>query len=106
MWKYACAWLRCSLQRASLDVSGSMCTSYSTLGSMEQSESQNSILLLIRMEHHFRSGTQILVHENVSGFLSNCLTEEAATRGYGHQQVKRRPSDVNMPVSRYRKFLD
>ena len=75
------------------------------MGSMEKEESMNSILLLVWMEFHFRAATPILIHENVSGFMSNLVMDEALKRGYTHQQIRCRPMDVNMAVGRSRKLL-
>ena len=54
---------------------------------------------------HIKNKTPLLIHENVTGFLSNLVTEQGETNGYGHLQVKVRPSDVGMAVGRMRKHL-
>ena len=80
-----------------------MCTAYSSLGNGEKEESENSILLLIWLHWHFSHGTPLLTHENVLGFLTNSISDEAEKAGYEHIQVKTRPSDVVLCVSRQRK---
>ena len=96
---------RCQIRRPFMDASGSMCTSYSSLGKMDKDESENSILLLSWLFWHIKNKTPLLTHENVTGFLSNLVTEQGETNGYGHLQVKVRPSDVGMAVGRMRKHL-
>ena len=82
-----------------------MCCSYSTLGGMDKEESENSILLAIWMVFNFRRKTPILCHENVQGFLSNVLVEEAYKAGYAHAQVRCHPNDVGIRVGRPRKYF-
>lgn len=89
-----------------MDISGSMCTSYSTLGNLEKEESENSILLLIWLNFHFQSKTPLFFHENVLGFLSNAVSDAAVEQGYEHVQVKTRPSDVGLCINRQRKPPD
>lgn len=87
-----------------MDTSGSMCTSYSTLGSLQKEESDNSILLLIWLHFHINRKSPIMLHENVVGFLSQFIIDVAMQAGYRHAQVKTRPSDVGLCVNRQRKL--
>ena len=93
---------RCKIRKPFIDVSGSMCTSYSTMGNMEMEESQNSILLLVWLFWHLKSGTPLLIHENVKNFASTLLEDEAVKLGYDHATFKVRPEDVGIPLGRVR----
>lgn len=97
--------LRCPIRTAFLDISGSMCTSYSTLGNLEKAESENSILLVIWMTFNFERRTPLIVHENVQGFVSELICEEAKKQGYECITLRAKPSDLGLPVNRYRKPL-
>lgn len=48
--------------------------------------------------------TPIMLHENVVGFISQFVIDEAMKAGYGHAQVKTKPSDVGLCVNRQRKL--
>ena len=82
-----------------------MCVAYSTLGNKEGAESDNAILMLIWQWKHFEMGTPLLIHENVSGFTSEALKDEALKRGYDHFQIKANPIDTGVHVGRSRKNL-
>ena len=82
-----------------------MCTSYSTLGNLEKAESENSILLVIWMTFNFERRTPLIVHENVQGFVSELICEEAKKQGYECITLRAKPSDLGLPVNRYRKPL-
>ncbi len=87
-----------------MDMSGSMCTAYSTMGSLQKSEDFNQILLIIWMQYNMRvRRTPIIKHENVVGFASEKLVEEAYKHGYSHVQISCKPMHVNCYVGRTRK---
>lgn len=80
-----------------------MCCSYSNLGGLDREENEYSILLAIWMVFNFRRRTPVLLHENVKGFLSCLVVEEAMKAGYSHTQIICNPKDVGIPVGRPRK---
>lgn len=96
---------RCCIRRPFADCSGSMCVAYSTLGLKEGEESQNAILMLIWAFKHFEMQTPLLVHENVAGFASQSLKEEAFHKGYDHFEIRSKPIDFGVHVGRARKYL-
>lgn len=97
--------LRCPIRKSFLDTSGSMCTSYSTLGNLEKEESQNAILFCIYIIFCFKRGVPIVLHENVRGFPSEILQDIAAEYGYDHVHIKCKPIDVGFFIGRPRKYL-
>lgn len=86
-----------------MDCSGSMCTAYSTLGNMQKTEDENARLLVIYMVYQFKKKTPIVLHENVVGFVSTVMIEEAAKHGYDHHDIRRKPMDVGVHVGRPRR---
>ena len=78
---------------------------FSSLGKLEGEDSENSILLVIWMVFNFRRRTAILTHENVRGFVSQLISDEACKAGYNHVQAKCHPRDVGIPVGRPRKYF-
>ena len=96
---------RCPIRDSFLDVTGSICKSFSSLGNLEGEDSENSILLVIWMVFNFRRRTAILTHENVRGFVSQLISDEACKAGYNHVQAKCHPRDVGIPVGRPRKYF-
>lgn len=107
-WSVNCAHkskCRCCIRRPFAGCSGSMCVAYSTLGLKEGEESQNAILMLIWAFKHFEMQTPLLVHENVAGFASQSLKEEAFHKGYDHFEIRSKPIDFGVHVGRARKYL-
>ena len=96
---------RCPIRDSFLDVTGSICKSFSSLGNLEGEDSENSILLVIWMVFNFWRRTAILTHENVRGFVSQLISDEACKAGYNHVQAKCHPRDVGIPVGRPRKYF-
>ncbi|CAK9055843.1 unnamed protein product [Durusdinium trenchii] len=96
---------KCQIRSSFLDFTGSMCTSWSTLGAQEKEESTNSILLLIWMNYHCRKGTPLVGHENVDTFQSGMIVDEMFKAGYRHILVKVKPLDVGIPIGRPRRLL-
>ena len=78
---------------------------FSTLGLKEGEDLLNAILMLVWCYTHFRMRTPVLLHENVSGFTSDNLKDEAFKHGYEHFQVRAKPMDVGVHVGRGRKYL-
>ncbi|CAL1158865.1 unnamed protein product [Cladocopium goreaui] len=103
---YCCQHLKkCPIRFALLNLSGSMCVAYSTLGNLQKLDDATAMLLVIYMMHNFRKRVWVLVHENVKGFLSDTLTDVAAEYGYDHFQIQCKPMDVGVHVGRPRKHL-
>ena len=96
---------RCCIRKRFLDTSGTICTAYSTLGSLEKEESVNAILLCIYMVCCFKQGVPIVLHENVLGFETTSMRDFAEEMGYEHVAFSTKPMDVGMHVGRPRKYL-
>lgn len=94
---------RCPIRKSIADTTGSICKSYSTMGNMELDDSENSIPLVIWLAYHLNHRTPLLVHENVRGFLSTILSDQAVEAGYEVCQAKCDPKDIGIPVGRPRK---
>ena len=70
-----------------MDVTGSMCLGYSTLGKKDDGKllkenSPHNKLMLIWAIHHGRKQTPALIHENVRGFSSSYLSAKLGHFGY------------------------
>lgn len=94
------------------NISGSMCTAYSTLGKkvdghLQRENSEQNKLLLLWSLHHGRAQTPMLVHENVRNFGSEYLANKLAEFDYVHiASIKTKPSDAAIVAnSRDRKRL-
>ena len=93
---------RCSVPRTVLDISGSMCKGFSTLGKKDQGgllreESQYNKLLLAWAIAHGRAETPILIHENVRGFSSSYLAGKLEHFHYRHvSTIKTTGSDCGL----------
>ena len=95
---------RCKVRKPFLDQSGSMCTSYSSMGSGKGSEDDCVLLFCIYLCHQFKMKVPLLVHENVTGFISTRMADLCAENGYKHMSVKVNPSDLGIPVGRPRRL--
>ncbi|CAK9086423.1 unnamed protein product [Durusdinium trenchii] len=78
---------RCSFPLTIMDVTGSMCLGYSTLGKKDDGKllkenSPHNKLMLIWAIHHGRKQTPALIHENVRGFSSSYLSAKLGHFGY------------------------
>lgn len=80
---------RCSYLKVMLDISGSMCVGYSTLGKKTEGKLQmetpcHNKLMLLWLIYHGRARTPLLLHENVKTFNSSYLVDKAKHFGYEH----------------------
>lgn len=88
-----------------VDLSGSMCTAYSSLGSHQKNEDMNARLLVIYIVYQFKGKTPIVIHENVLGFVTNEICDLAEQHGYDHFTIRCRPTDVGISVGRPRRWV-
>ncbi|CAK9060774.1 unnamed protein product, partial [Durusdinium trenchii] len=103
---------RCSVPRTVLDISGSMCKGFSTLGKKDQGgllreESQYNKLLLAWAIAHGRAETPILIHENVRGFSSSYLAGKLEHFHYRHvSTIKTTGSDCGLHANSRKRVYD
>lgn len=81
--------LRCKPGFAVLDISGSMCVHYSTLGKkvdhkLLKEDGPANNLLLIYLVYHKNRGTALLLRENLKAFSTEYLEGLAKEAGYQH----------------------
>ena len=90
-----------------MDISGSMCVHYSSMGNSEKENGISNKLFLIWLKHHGLKRTPLLLHENVQSFPLDYLKERASHYGYTHiARIETSGSDVNLTaVSRKRASL-
>ena len=90
-----------------MDISGSMCVHYSSMGNSEKENGISNKLFLIWLKHHGLKRTPLLLHENVQSFPLDYLKERASHYGYTHiARIETSGSDVNLnAVSRKRASL-
>ena len=95
----------CELTMSILNVTGSQCVHYSTLGKkqdghLQKNEGPANKLFLLWICWHGKHQTPILLHENVVGFLSDYLKEKAEAFGYKHLGTMRATgADCNLQVN-------
>ena len=51
------------------------------------------------MTFNFERRTPLIVHENVQGFVSELICEEAKKQGYECITLRAKPSDLGLPVN-------
>lgn len=103
---------RCKMPAVILDISGSQCVGYSTLGkkdngTLQREESKHNVLLLIWVIYHGRAQTPILMHENLRNFSIDYLKEKLAHFHYVHiGTINTAAGDCGLtPNSRKRRYL-
>lgn len=65
--------LRCKLPLSIVDVSGSMCVHWSSMGTKAKQQGKSHKLMLVWLRHHFSIGTPMLVHETLG---CRCVLQE------------------------------
>lgn len=96
---------QCPFQTTSLDISGSQCINYSTLGKKKDGKVQKengpaNKLLQLWVKFHGTRQTPLLLHENLKNFSSEYLASLAEEFGYKHiAHIPVRGSDVGLDVN-------
>ena len=75
------------------------------MGSMEGIEAKTSMHFAIYITYHVKRQTPILLHENVTGFVTNRMAEICAAHGYKHNSLKTHPMDIGVHIGRPRRHL-
>lgn len=94
----------CAMLPSVLDISGSQCIHYSTLGKkvdgkLLRKNGPANKLLQIYVLYHSRKKTPLIVHENVAGFDSKELADNLALAKYRHlSQICVNGADACTPV--------
>lgn len=95
----------CKLLTSLLDISGSPCIHYSTMGKkvdgrLLRKNGPSNKLLQIYLKYHSKRRPPLLIHENVPGFDTDELVLRAGEGGYRHlAHLCVQGSDASMPVN-------